>query len=92
MTDKMNKLKDFIDNLSDEERERLDNQIENEMVRMDRLLNDVCNGKISNHKDTQNVRYENNIKLGDGVVDLRTFMTFEEMETFSMCKHVMGEC
>tara|TARA_Y100000590_G_C15568756_1_gene957709 strand:- start:616 stop:894 length:279 start_codon:yes stop_codon:yes gene_type:complete len=92
MMDKMDKLKDFIDNLSDEEMERLDNQIEKEMIRMDRLLNDVCEGKISNHEDTQDIRYKNNIELNDDVIDLREFMTFEEMETFNMCKHIMGKC
>jgi|APSaa5957512576_1039674.scaffolds.fasta_scaffold363070_2 hypothetical protein len=28
----------------------------------------------------------------ENVLDLREFMTLEQVETFNMCKHIMGEC
>jgi len=28
----------------------------------------------------------------ESVLDLREFMTLEQVETFNMCKHIMGEC
>ena len=82
MKNPFDEIINILDKLSDEEKEVLIDNVQNEMDQIE--------------KDLENVDKVKTVELPDGnrcgVINLSTFMTSREIEIFNYTKHIIGIC